>query len=202
VYSDSACTVKYADAGVKTLNPDGSVPDSDAVTFNGVGTFNWQAVYTRGRENDADALSDGTTEVLTVTPKQPTSATTRSATQISAGGSVSDSATLSGAFHPTGTVTYTVYSDANCSAVVANAGTKTLNADGSVPGSDAVTFNGSGTFYWQAVYTSGDANNLGATSACQSGGLVVTANFQGCTPGFFKNHTNRGDSSNDPLVQT
>src|SRR5262249_60960494 len=44
-----------------------------------------------------------------------------------------------------------------------------------VPDSDPVTFNQAGTFYWQAVYT-GDANNNGATSACQSEVLTIGPN--------------------------
>jgi hypothetical protein len=43
-----------------------------------------------------------------------------------------------------------------------------------VPDSNAITFNSAGTFYWQAVY-SGDTNNNGATSACTSEVLTVTA---------------------------
>jgi hypothetical protein len=44
-----------------------------------------------------------------------------------------------------------------------------------VPDSNGITFNSAGTFYWQAVY-SGDANNNGATSDCQSEQLVVSKN--------------------------
>src|SRR5205823_4760041 len=41
--------------------------------------------------------------------------------------------------------------------------------------SDGVQFNQAGTFYWQAVY-SGDANNNGATSSCQSEVLTIGKN--------------------------
>jgi hypothetical protein len=103
----------------------------------------------------------------------PTISTTLSAESITVGGTVHDSATLTGATaNASGTVTYKVYSNATCdSADPIDAGTKTVS-NGLVPDSDPVTFNAAGDYYWQAVY-SGDANNTGATSLCTSEHLVV-----------------------------
>jgi len=72
-----------------------------------------------------------------------------------------------------GTVTYTVYSDDTCTTQFADAGTKTVT-NGSVPDSNAVTFNAAGTYFWQAAY-SGDANNDPSTSACTDEALVINA---------------------------
>ncbi|MFD7153254.1 hypothetical protein ACFV9C_01560 [Kribbella sp. NPDC059898] len=103
----------------------------------------------------------------------PSIATTLSATTVVVGGSVHDSATLSNATaNAGGTVTYTVYTDTACSTGAQGAGTVTVT-NGGVPDSNAITFNSTGDFYWQAVY-SGDANNDSATSACTSEHLVVT----------------------------
>ncbi|MET9270311.1 hypothetical protein [Kribbella sp. NPDC003557] len=102
----------------------------------------------------------------------PAITTTLSAETVVVGGSVHDSATLTGASaNAGGTVTYTVYSDSTCSTSFADAGTKTVT-NGVVPDSNAVTFNSTGDFYWQAAY-SGDANNDPATSVCTSEHLVV-----------------------------
>jgi hypothetical protein len=103
----------------------------------------------------------------------PTISTTLSAETITVGGTVHDSATLTGATaNASGTVTYKVYSNATCdSADPIDAGTKTVS-NGLVPDSDPITFNAAGDYYWQAVY-SGDANNTGATSLCTSEHLVV-----------------------------
>ncbi len=88
------------------------------------------------------------------------------------GSTVHDSATITGATSDAGgTVTYTVYTDNACTNVFAAAGTKTVT-NGIVPDSDPVTFNSTGTFYWQAVY-SGDVKNTGSTSPCLSEALVV-----------------------------
>ena len=106
----------------------------------------------------------------------PTITTTLSATApVAIGTAVHDSATLSGATaNAGGTVTYTVYTDDQCSNVLTGAGTKTVT-NGVVPDSDPITFNNAGTFYWQAAY-SGDANNNPATSVCQSEIVVVNKN--------------------------
>jgi hypothetical protein len=105
--------------------------------------------------------------------KSPTISTLLSASSIEVGGTVHDSATLSGATADAGgTVTYTVYTDNACSLGAQPAGTKTV-VNGVVPDSNAITFNSAGDFYWQAVY-SGDGNNNPATSVCTSEHLVVT----------------------------
>jgi hypothetical protein len=107
------------------------------------------------------------------TKLSPTIATLLSDENIEVGGTVHDSATLTGATaNAGGTVTYTVYTNDTCSAGAQAAGTKTVT-NGVVPDSDPITFNTAGDFYWQAVY-SGDANNNGATSVCTSEHLVVT----------------------------
>ena len=103
----------------------------------------------------------------------PSITTTLSATTIEVGGTVHDSATLTGATATAGgTVTYTVYTNDTCTDNPQGAGTVTVT-NGVVPDSDPITFNTAGDYYWQAVY-SGDANNNGATSVCTSEHLVVT----------------------------
>jgi hypothetical protein len=103
----------------------------------------------------------------------PSISTTLSAETITVGGTVHDSATLTGATaNAGGTVTYKVYTNDTCdSAEPIDGGTKTVT-NGVIPDSDPVTFNSAGDYYWQAVY-SGDANNTGATSLCTSEHLVV-----------------------------
>ena len=86
---------------------------------------------------------------------------------------MTDQATLTGASAGAGgTVTYTVYSDAECSTMFADAGTKDV-VNGIVGVSDPVIFPNAGTFYWQAVY-SGDINNATDTSDCADEVLTVT----------------------------
>ncbi|HET9109449.1 MAG TPA: hypothetical protein VFN78_01365, partial [Ktedonobacterales bacterium] len=108
----------------------------------------------------------------------PSIATSLSSTTINTGGSASDSATLSGATADTGgKVTYSVYTDSACTQGKQSAGTMTVT-NGTVPDSNAITFNSAGTYYWQAVY-SGDAKNNGATSICGTEVLTVNKNAPG-----------------------
>ena len=178
VYSDNACSQNPQDAGTKTVT-NGVVPDSNSITFNSAGTFYWQAVYS-GDANNNDATSVCTSEQLVVNPNAPTIATVLSATSAAIGEAVHDSATLTGATaNAGGTVTYTVYSDDQCTNSVASGGTKTVT-NGVVPDSDPVSFDAAGTYYWQASY-SGDANNDPATSACQSEIVTINPNAPGIT---------------------
>src|SRR5262249_7239536 len=79
--------------------------------------------------------------------------------------------------------------------VFAAAGTKTVT-NHIVPDSDPVTFNQAGTFYWQAVYT-GDANNNGATSACQSEELTIGPNSPSIATTLSATSGSIGDSIHD-----
>jgi uncharacterized repeat protein (TIGR01451 family) len=93
------------------------------------------------------------------------------------GDTVHDSATINGATADAGgTIQYAVYSDNECSDLVANL-TPADNTvvDGVAPDSLDHTFNSAGTFYFQATY-SGDSNNTGPVSSeCTSEQLVINA---------------------------
>jgi hypothetical protein len=194
VYSDSTCSTQVADAGTKTVT-NGSVPDSNSVTFNATGTFYWQAVYS-GDSNNLGSTSDCTSETLVIRMNPTTITTQLSESPGSIGDSVHDSATLHGATSDAGgTVTYTVYSDDTCSTQFADAGTVTVT-DGSVPDSNPVTFNAAATYYWQAVY-SGDSNNLGSTSDCTSETLVIGMNPTTITTQLSESTGTVGDSVHD-----
>jgi hypothetical protein len=172
-YSDSACSLNAQAAGTKTVT-NGGVPDSNDISFGAAGTYYWQAVYS-GDANNNGVTSVCTSEIVVIDKNSPSIATTLSATSGSIGDSVHDSAALTGATsNAGGTVTYTVYSDNACLLGARDAGTKAVT-NGVVTDSNALQFNSSGTFYWQAVY-SGDANNNGTASACQSEVLVIGKN--------------------------
>jgi hypothetical protein len=171
VYTNDTCTEGARSAGTKTVT-NGVIPDSDPLTFNQTGNFYWQAAYS-GDANNLPSTSACTSELLVVTKAAPSITTTLSAGTIEVGGTVHDSAALTGATADAGgTVTYTVYTDNACTAGAQSAGTKTVT-NGVVPDSDPITFNLAGNYYWQAAY-SGDANNEAATSVCTSELLVVT----------------------------
>jgi uncharacterized repeat protein (TIGR01451 family) len=94
---------------------------------------------------------------------------------VPSGTSVVDSATLSGATatSATGTVTYRVYTDSECTNEVATAGVKTVTA-GTVPNSDAVVMNAPGPYFWRAFY-SGDTTHNASSSACGDERVTIAA---------------------------
>jgi hypothetical protein len=85
---------------------------------------------------------------------------------VGSGTPVTDQATLSGANagQATGTVSYKVYTDANCTTLADDLGSVDVTG-GVVPASAAFTASVAGSYYWQASY-SGDALNNASTSAC------------------------------------
>ncbi len=108
--------------------------------------------------------------------KSPTIATVISpSSSITAGTAAHDTSALSGASaHPTGTVTYKLYSDNHCGTLVSDLTPASNSVSSStLPDSTAYTFNTAGTFYFVATY-SGDNNNIGPiSSGCSAEPLVV-----------------------------
>jgi hypothetical protein len=142
-----ACTGRGAGTAVTTTGPTASI--------------------TMGASGAVDCTF---TNHTTVTPRV---ATVLSASSVTVGGTVHDTATLSGATATAaGTMTYTVFSDPACSSVSASGGTKNVTK-GVVQDSDPVTFNTAGDYYWQAAY-GGDGDNAPATGPCTDEHLVVT----------------------------
>ncbi len=160
VYSDNACTTSFASAGTRTVT-NGTVPDSDPVTFTNAGTFYWQAAYS-GDANDNPAVSACTSETLVVQPNPTSMVTAQNLLP-------NDSAALSGATaNAGGSITFNLYgpSDATCSSTPAFTQTDTVNGNGSyATANTTVLATTEGTWRWQVTYT-GDANNQSSTSTC------------------------------------
>jgi hypothetical protein len=158
-YSDSGCTLNARDAGTKTVT-NGSVPQSNALTFNTAGTFYWQAVYSGDAFNNG-ATSTCTDEVLSITRNAPGASTAQNLKP-------NDSFTLTGGFSATGNVTFSLYGPADPTCSGAPALTESVPLSG---GTSAATSNTTfvastpGTWRWEVVYA-GDANNDGVTLAC------------------------------------
>ena len=99
----------------------------------------------------------------------------------------------------TGTVSYRVYTDENCTTLFANAGTKTVT-NGQVPNSDPVIFNQAGTYFWKASY-SGDGQHNAASSSCDDEVLTVTPFFHIQSVVSRKMHGTAGNfDANLPLI--
>ena len=100
----------------------------------------------------------------------PVIRTTPSAS-VPAGGSLSDSATVSGGSNPSGAVSFSLYKNGTCTGPPVFSATNVALAGGTANSGPSPALS-AGTYNWVAQY-SGDANNNAATSACQSETVVV-----------------------------
>lgn len=183
VYSDAACTKLVAAGSAESISTPGTLPPSAPVTLTALGTYYWTASYSGDPNNLASASPCGSeTETVASTVTQTSLATSLSgggksgtAISVTAGTTVTDSATLSGtnAKTATGSVIYNVYSDRACTKLVTGGTAQTITTPGTLPGSAAVTLGTAGTYYWTASY-SGDAHNAASDSPCGSETETVT----------------------------
>jgi hypothetical protein len=128
------------------------------------GAYNWSAEYSGDGENTSALASCAATS--TIAQATPSIGTTASDTTV--GGAISDSATISGGFSPTGQVVFKAFgpNDATCAGAVAFEKTVAVSGNG-VYGSTNFTTTAAGAYRWTADY-SGDANNDPASSACNA----------------------------------
>jgi hypothetical protein len=170
VYSNKECKTLVTSAGEVTVSGE-SVPASSEEALEGGKTYYWQAHY-GGDSNNAESTSP-CTEILNVKAKTTITTTLSDEgkegdeLEVMEGATLTDKASLSGsdASMATGTVTYKVYSNPECTEVAAEAG-KVEIAGASAPASSGEDLP-TDTYYWQAIY-SGDKLNQSSTSACGS----------------------------------
>jgi outer membrane protein assembly factor BamB len=145
--------------------------NSGNFTTTAPGTYRWIADYSGDANNNAvSGTCNAPNESVTIAKASPSLST-----QASAGGpvgatSVTDTATVSGGFGPTGPVTFRLFSDTGCATEVF---TSTNTLSGATATSGPFTPTVPGTYFWTAVYA-GDANNNGAVSSCGAPNESVT----------------------------
>jgi hypothetical protein len=156
-------TVPVSGNGTYTTPMGYTLPTDVTVT----GSYVWTASYT-GDSNNGMASDDGTSlaEQVQVGRPNASSFTTSASPAITLGTSaptITDTATLSGDYFPTGTITFTLTLNGN--AVPAATQTDTVNGNGMYGASYALPTTGTvtGTYQWHATYTSGNGNNNSAT---------------------------------------
>jgi hypothetical protein len=181
---DSSCTgTDLYTGGRKSVTGSTSVT-SDPVQANQAGDYHWTAelfdAATGGNKLAATSCGD-TGETSHVTPAAPAIVTSASG-PVTIGGSISDTALISGLVSPdgTGSITFTAYApkadgsaDTSCSTAVYTKKVTGINANGSY-GSGSFTPSGTapqiaGTYEWVASF-SGDGNNTAASTKCGDNG--------------------------------
>ena len=130
-----------------------------------------------------------TTAAGTSTTASTTSATScpaiTSGTRVAIGSNVCDTATLSGTSgtNVAGSVTYNLYTGTGCNTSTntptgtkVSSSSETVGSTGTVPNSATTALTTAGDYQWQAVFTSSNARNGNATSACGSETFTVGPN--------------------------
>ena len=154
--------------------------ESEHYTGAVAGKYRWTAHFDGdGSNQDADSACNAANEDTTVEPAQPTIVTVAQATDDTLpGASVKDTATVSGlTANATGTVTFKLYSDADCARLVTTLGPIAI---GTVTNGTATVQSGAydglvnaGTYSFIASYQ-GDANNKDVAGKCGDDNESVT----------------------------
>jgi uncharacterized repeat protein (TIGR01451 family) len=176
---DAACSSDPLFTDAITVDSGNGTYQSPAHLISKAGTYRFVASYGGDSNNEAVAgACNAANESVEVGKTQPSISTELTSAHVVIGGFVNDTATLTGATSDAGgTVTYTVYDNAECIAGESQGSSRDAGTvdvvDGTVPDSNSLVFDTAGHFNWQAVY-SGDANNAPATSPCESEPLLVS----------------------------
>jgi hypothetical protein len=168
LYGPSAtanCSTTPVDAETATVSGNGSYTTPAGLTPPQAGTYWWTTSY-GGDTNNHPASSGCGTESVTISKASPAIATSPGPGG-TVGTAVTDTATLAGGYHPTGTIEFMAYgpsATASCLTTPVFDQTVTVSGDG---GHSSASFTPSeaGTYWWAASY-SGDTNNNPITSGC------------------------------------
>lgn len=170
------------------LGPPGSATASGAIDFTlnvvrspaidvspSPGVQTWHNVGASGTLDGLTATVIASV-MSTISKAQPSLSATTQGT-ILLGGSISNTATVSGAVNPTGTITFTLFgpNDSSCGGAAIFTSIKPLDVGGTAT-SGAYTPSTPGIYRWVVSY-SGDANNNAATRACNATGSLVNVEF-------------------------
>ena len=166
---DASCTTNLvaSDSGFQGVSLTSGSATSPAYTTAQAGDYHWRAIYS-GDSNNAMVTTGCGAEPVTVSKDTPTvgSAATAGGT---VGDSISDTATVSGGFSPTGSVTFSLYGpgDSSCTTDLLTGDSSFHNlalTAGSVT-TPSYTTSAVGTYNWVATHN-GDANNTTVSTAC------------------------------------
>ena len=171
VYTDALCQDLLTLAGNPAL-VNGQPANSISITFNHAGTFYWQADYS-GDANNEPATSKCNLETVTLDKAIPT-VTTNASADVTVGSVISDVATLSGGFNPTGSITFTLFDNDTCTGTPLFTSTVPVTANGNY-NSGPYTTTHAGTYHWIANY-SGDGDNAATTNECNEANENVVVN--------------------------
>jgi hypothetical protein len=166
--NDVSCSGAAAFAKTVAVSGNGEYGSGD-FTNAAAGTYRWTVSYSGDADNDtATSPCNSANETSTVSKASPGIST--AATSATIGAAIKDTATLSGGFSHTGQIVFKAFGPGDATCANTPAFTFTVNSvQAAVASYESGNFTPAtaGTYRWTAEY-SGDANNNGATSACNA----------------------------------
>jgi len=176
LYSDSGCSTPLGGIteGFTVTGDDTVGPLATGYATTAVGSVYWQASFVG---DDVETATSSCTEVV-VQQATPDLSTTPSPTTGTGPIDLNDSATLTGSYNATGTITFKLFppADATCASTevysegVSVSGDNTYSTTGGGTGDNTAAL--AGVWHWTADYP-GDTNNAGDSSACADEAVSV-----------------------------
>ncbi|MHC5537608.1 beta strand repeat-containing protein [Singulisphaera rosea] len=148
----------------------GGVATSAGYTATATGTDYWVATY-NGDSNNSSVISGLADEPVIVSPASPSIVTVQQPATATVGSQIADTATISGGYNPSGTVTFRLYDNSAGTGTPLFTDTETLV--GGVATSAGYTATATGTDYWVATYN-GDSNNSSVISGLADEPVIVS----------------------------
>ena len=175
--------------------------DASASLTGTVGKYCWRAEYTPDADGAkfyvAGSHTDATDECFTVVKNSPALSTTQLPAAGAIGATYNDTAHLTGGASPTGTITFTLYSNNNCTGVLDTETTPVNSGNGDYTTVTGFVLNHAGTYYWTASYGGDSDNNAAAETSCTAEPVVVAKNSPEVSTTQNPASGNVGDTYND-----
>ena len=170
---DATCSSPLASDDVTLGTGSAQSPD---FTTAAAGAYHWIATYNGDDTNNSVAGTCGDTGETSIVAKATPSLST-SATDTTIGGSIHDTATISGGHGPTGTVSFNAYAaaDASCATPVFSSGLIPVSGGTAVSGDFTPTV--AGTYRWKAIYSGDDGNSSVAGNCTDPGETSTVSKF-------------------------
>jgi uncharacterized repeat protein (TIGR01451 family) len=144
-------------------------------TGTATGTYQWNATYSGDGNNNAASDQGSTTEQVIVNPATPVISTSANPTTALPGTTLQDVANLVGGYHPTGSITFSLYAPGSNPAGGTPTYVETVNGvtgDGTYQTTTGFTSNAAGIWHWVATYN-GDSNNQPIPSGALDEPVIV-----------------------------
>jgi hypothetical protein len=177
-------------------------------TANTAGTYNWVASFSGDGEDNAVSTACGGEQTVVI-QSAPTLSSTPNVTTINLGPItppvLTDTASLSGGFNPTGTITFTLYDTSDLR--IDDTETIAVSGDGSYKTPTGYTLTTGlvpgvpGLYQWKATY-SGDDNNTGVSDNSDPGEQVTVNDSQPTLTSTPSPSTYTLGTSSGPLKDT